>query len=65
VDITMNENSSTGDIQISGDDSIYLCAARSGNAKGRIYTITYEACDDSGNCTMQTATVTVPHDNRK
>jgi len=65
VDITMNEPGSPADIRITPDGSIYLCATRSGSSKGRIYTITYEACDESDNCTTKTAAVTVPHDNRK
>ena len=65
VGITANEPCNSADIRITPDGSIYLCAARSGNSKARIYTITYQACDSSGNCTMKTAAVTVPHDNRK
>jgi len=65
VDVTANEPCDPDDIQILGDGSIYLCATRSGNSKGRIYTLTYEACDESDNCTTKTATVTVPHDMRK
>ncbi len=66
VDITMNESGNSSDIQITDDGSIYLRAERSGNNKtNRIYTLTYEACDESGNCTTQTATVIVPHDMRK
>jgi hypothetical protein len=32
---------------------------------GRIYTITYQAADDSNNVTVASATVTVPHDRRR
>jgi hypothetical protein len=66
VDITANEPANPADIKISDDGSIYLCATRSGNNKtGRIYTLTYEACDSSDNCTTRSATVVVPHDSRK
>jgi len=65
VNITMNEPCNPADIRITPDGSIYFCATRSGNSKGRIYTLTYEACDASDNCTVKTATVTVPHDMRK
>ncbi len=65
VDITMNEPGNPDDIRIDSDGSIHLCAARSGNSKGRIYCLTYQACDNSGNCTTRSTTVTVPHDNRK
>ncbi len=65
VGITMNEPGNADDIRIDSDGSIHLCATRSGNSKGRIYTLTYQACDESGNCTTQSAAVTVPHDWRK
>lgn len=39
-----------------------LRAERSGNGKGRIYTITYKATDGCGNSRTATATVTVPRD---
>ncbi len=71
VSITMNEGNDTkGDghttlnIQIGDDGSIYLRAERSGSGSGRIYTITYQAVDDSGNVTVARATVMVPHDQR-
>jgi hypothetical protein len=67
VSITINESGKVfndfNDMQITGDGSIYLRASRSGESEGRIYTLTYKACDCSGNCTIQSATVTVPHDN--
>jgi len=65
LDITASEPCNPNDIQISDDGSIYLCATRSGNSKARIYTLTYQACDESVNCATKTATVTVPHDMRK
>jgi hypothetical protein len=40
---------------------IYVYADSGG---GRIYTITYQAVDDSGNAAVASATVTVPHDQR-
>jgi len=52
------------DIQI-GDEGIWLRAERSGKGTGRVYTITYQAVDDSGNATVQEAAVTVPHKRRK
>ena len=65
VDITTNEPCNPDDIKIAPDGSISLCATRSGNSKARIYTLTYKACDSSANCTVKTATITVPHDKRK
>ncbi|MFK7697615.1 OmpL47-type beta-barrel domain-containing protein [Paenibacillus sp. HJGM_3] len=42
--------------------SFQLRAERSGESKGRIYTITYTATDLAGNQTKASAIVTVPHD---
>jgi hypothetical protein len=50
------------DIQIGDDGSIYLRAERSGTSSDRTYTITYQAVDDSGNTTVRSATVSIPHD---
>jgi hypothetical protein len=69
VGITSNEldddkgdGNTTGDIEVRDDGSIYLCAERSGTGSGRIYTITYQAANASGNTAVRSATVTVPHD---
>ncbi|UCC23045.1 MAG: hypothetical protein JSW23_02990 [Planctomycetota bacterium] len=48
------------DIIIGDDGSIYLRAERTGSSAGRVYTITYEAVDDSGNATEASAEVLVP-----
>jgi hypothetical protein len=71
VGITVEDKSySRDDIQITEDGTIYLRAERSGKGSGRIYpprriyTITYQAVDDSNNVTLASATVTVPHDRR-
>jgi len=71
VSITMNEGDeakgdghTTLNIQIGDDGAIYLRAERNGSGSGRIYTITYQAVDDSGNAAVVSATVTVPHDQR-
>ena len=42
------------------DRTFLLRAERSGTGDGRVYTVTYEASDASGNTTTKTATVTVP-----
>jgi hypothetical protein len=47
--------------QIMGDHVVLLRAKRLGNSAGRIYTITVEIMDGSGNRTTGTVTVTVPH----
>ena len=69
VSITMNEGVdvindwyANDNVQVSGNDSIYLRAQRSGAGDDRLYTITYKAMDDSGNVTVQSATAIVPHD---
>ncbi len=54
------------------ENIIAISASRSGKVSGpfdklgtgRIYTITYQAVDDSNNVTTASATVTVPHDRR-
>jgi len=64
VNITMNEEGTADDIQI-GDEGIWLRAERSGTGSDRVYSITYQAVDDSGNVTQKSAAVTVPHDRRR
>ncbi len=68
VSITSNEDDdakgdghTSDDIQVKPDGSIWLRAERSGKGTGRVYTITYRAVDGSGNVTVDSATVTVPH----
>jgi hypothetical protein len=68
--ITANEDldiSDTKDVQPGTDDRQFqLKAKRAGNnLAGRIYTVTYSATDGSGNKTIASATVTVPHDQGK
>ena len=53
------------DIVILDDFTFDLRAERSGTGEGRIYTITYEVVDACGNSTVASATVTVPHSNKK
>lgn len=68
--ITSSETLAAGEIQGAtiGTDvrQFSLMAKRAGNnLAGRIYTITYSATDGSGNKSIATATVTVPHDQGK
>jgi hypothetical protein len=68
--ITANEPLEKNDIQdakIGTDDRQFkLKAEREGKSKaGRIYTVIYSATDGTGNKTTASATVTVPHDERK
>lgn len=44
---------------------VWLRAERLGDSGGRVYTITIEASDASGNTATDTVDVTVPHDKRK
>jgi len=67
VSITANEVldiNDTNDVQPGTDDRQFsLAAKRAGtNQARRIYTVTYSATDGSGNKTIASATVTVPHD---
>lgn len=68
VTLKSNEPSQTRrpDWKITDDGSggivIDLRAARRGNGKGRIYTLTATAADQAGNVARVTATCTVPHD---
>jgi hypothetical protein len=61
-DATQGDGNTTGDIQIDAAGNISLRAERSGKSNGRVYTLTYEAEDSSGNIATTTTTVTVPHD---
>lgn len=68
--ITANEALEKEDIKgalIGTDDRQFILRAeREGkNKAGRIYTVTYSATDGSGNKTIASATVTVPHDERE
>jgi hypothetical protein len=69
--ITPSELSEPGDISdatLGTDDRQFMLkATRNGttNMAGRIYTVIYSATDASGNQSIATATVTVPHDERK
>jgi hypothetical protein len=50
------------DWTITGDMTLELRAERSGNGNARIYTITVESIDGSGNRSAAATTVVVPHD---
>ena len=49
------------DWQITGPLTVDLRAERSGTGSGRVYTITVESRDHSGNASIKTVTVAVPH----
>jgi hypothetical protein len=54
------DGNTTGDIAVTDDFTYSLRAERVGSGTGRIYTIVYEAEDQSGNKTQAEATVVVP-----
>jgi hypothetical protein len=57
-----NTNADIQGVAFGTDDRTFqLRSERSGPGDGRVYTITYQASDHSGNSTTKTATVTVPH----
>jgi hypothetical protein len=60
------DGNTVDDIQgatVGTDDRVFeIRAERSGTGTGRVYTITYEASDASGNTTVQQVAVFVPHD---
>jgi hypothetical protein len=49
------------DWEVTGRLTLNLRAERAGGGNGRIYTITVESRDASGNASVQTVNVTVPH----
>jgi len=52
------------DWEITGDLTLNLRAERSGNGTGRVYTVTVQCTDDSGNSSTAQTHVTVPHSGR-
>lgn len=58
----MGDGNTEPDWVITGDLTVNLRAERSGMGSDRIYTITVECTDQSGNSSTDTETVTVPHD---
>jgi len=53
------------DWSIVSNTQVFLRAERLGKSEGRLYTITIEASDASGNTSNTTVEVLVPHDKRK
>jgi hypothetical protein len=56
------DGNTSPDWQITGNLTVNLRAERSGPGDGRVYTLTIECTDASGNRSRTTATVTVAHD---
>ena len=61
----LGDGNTAPDWVITGDLTVKLRAERSGTGSGRIYAITVECADSSGNSSTDTTTVTVPHDKGK
>lgn len=59
------DGNTSPDWNITGDLTLELRAERSGKGNGRVYTITIECTDDSGNTSMKDVIVEVPHNQGK
>ncbi len=62
--IDSNESDDATDTEITGDLTANLRSRRFGYGDGRVYTISLECSDASGNVTPGRTLVTVPHDQR-
>lgn len=60
--IKSNESDNTIDTEITGNLTANLRSKRFGYGNGREYTITLECTDTAGNSTVESTSVTVPHD---
>jgi hypothetical protein len=60
-EIGTSEDDLPGDWLITGNNTVNLRAERAGSGNGRIYTITVECKDGSGNATQSTTNVVVAH----
>jgi probable HAF family extracellular repeat protein len=63
VNVTCNEAVAPSDIQITGALKVSLAASKSASGGTRLYTISVQATDVSGNSTLGTVTVTVAKSN--
>jgi len=63
VSITSSETISPGDIQFTGDLSVLLAASRDPSGPGRVYTITVQSTNASGNSSTASVMVTVTKGN--
>ncbi|HWQ92915.1 MAG TPA: PKD domain-containing protein [Clostridia bacterium] len=63
IGISSNESTSPGEMQITGDLTAAVAANRDPNGAGRVYTLTLEASDASGNKSTSTVAVTVLKNN--
>ncbi len=63
--VTSALDSTSPDWEITGPLALNLRAERLNSTPGRVYTITIQCTDSSGNSSIRNATVTVPHDQGK
>jgi hypothetical protein len=64
VAVTANEPIDASDWKVVGPLEVWLRAERAGGGIGRVYAITVECTDSSGNGSVATVQVVVPHDQR-
>jgi hypothetical protein len=60
ISIACNESVQPGETVITGPLTASLAATRNGGTGGRVYTLTIQCTDNSGNSSQTTVTVTVP-----
>jgi hypothetical protein len=65
LSIAANEPTDPGDITITGDLTVVLAASRNPAGGGRVYVITLQTTDASGNSSASTVTVAVPQGSDK
>ena len=65
LSVSGDDGATASDWDITGDLTVDLRAERSGKGDGRVYTITVECTDDSGNSSQSIVEVKVPHDQGK
>jgi hypothetical protein len=63
--ITCNETAPAADMQLTGALTANLAASKNSSGGTRVYTLTIQCTDASGNSSTGTVTVTVPHNNGK
>ena len=61
----LGDGDTAPDWLITGDQALKLRAERGGKGSGRVYTITIQATDASGNASTAQVTVAVPHDKKR
>jgi len=63
ISITCSDPALPGDMQITGNLTGLLAATKSQSGGDRVYTLTVQSTDASGNSSTCSVLVTVPHDN--